>query len=682
MLRSLTLAALLAVLVLVSPARADTSVTVGFETGPALDTPITTEYLQSSFVSFQKSDAPRPYRKAAPGKARSGTVVANIGADLCQLEVDDAIECEFPVGGTAARLTRTARSITLYAGLFEASQQAVTVQLIAYRADGSVAATGTAEPVTTAGFTKEVRVTSAAADIARFIVRIGGGGAIGARVGFDDLTLSYPDNALPDVALSVPPGEVAVPQGGSVDVPVTVTRLNGSAGPLTFSTTALPQGVTATFAGTTLRLRAAAGAPRTPLDVARDITITADPRGDGGVAPAARTARLPVRVSAAYELVGPTTAGVPACGSTELALRLERDRAFTSTVRLEAKNLPAGVTATFEPGSEIPPGGGFYVDIKLRLSSAAPFVAAPVTVEATSPLKTSSLTLAVEPAASTAMVRYPSVKLIAPRQLHPGNAVQLDGTGFCAGTTVRVGNDAATADAVVEDGGRSLRFITPRLATSGRLTIVPPAGAAYDAATPVDVDTFRSTKALPFENYDYGGLSFEEAEEVFGADDLLTRVNPCFPFGSCPVTLPVPDPTALLVVPVIDWIMQSTHGHCFGIARAEQGWVQVPASLKRWTSAGRAFSITKTRGVSSYLDGQHGRRPRPSSSRRGSSAGEASRISSRPSVTNSPRAASRWSACGRVRAGTRCSPTTSSTIPTGVPTSSSPTATCRSWTAS
>ncbi len=133
----------------------------------------------------------------------------------------------------------------------------------------------------------------------------------------------------------------------------------------------------------------------------------------------------------------------------------------------------------------------------------------------------------------------------------------------------------------------------------------PPVGAAYDAATPVDVDTFRSTKALPFENYDYGGLSFEEAEEVFGADDLLTRVNPCFPFGSCPVTLLVPDPTALLVVSVIDWIMQSTHGHCFGIARAEQGWVQVPASLKRWTSAGRAFSITKTRGVSSYLDGQH-----------------------------------------------------------------------------
>ncbi len=203
----------------------------------------------------------------------------------------------------------------------------MTVQLLAYRADGSVAATGTAQPVTAAGFSKEVSVASDAADIARFIVRVDGNGAIGARVGFDDLTLVYPDSALPDVALSVTPGEVAVPQGGSVDVPVTVTRLNGSAGPLTFSATGLPLGVTATFTGSTLRLRAAANAPRTPLDVARDSTIVADPRGDGAVAPATRTTKLPLRVSSPFELVGPATAGVPPCGVAELALRLERDRA-------------------------------------------------------------------------------------------------------------------------------------------------------------------------------------------------------------------------------------------------------------------------------------------------------------------------------------------------------------------
>ncbi len=183
-------------------------------------------------------------------------MAANIGADLCQFEVDDAIECEFPVGGTAGRLTRTARSITLYAGLFETSQRPVTVQLIAYRADGSVAATGTAEPVTTAGFTKAVSVTSAAADIARFIVRIGGDGAIGPG----RLRRPHARQRL-RTSRSACAGEVASRAGPSTcrhgD------RLNGSAGRLV-STTACA-GRHGTFAGTTLRLRAAAA----PKDATR-----------------------------------------------------------------------------------------------------------------------------------------------------------------------------------------------------------------------------------------------------------------------------------------------------------------------------------------------------------------------------------------------------------------------------
>ena len=72
------------------------------------------------------------------------------------------------------------------------------------------------------------------------------------------------------MALSVPPGEIALAPGASRDIPITVTRLNGSAGPLTFTATGLPAGVTAAFTGTTLRLTAAVNAPRTPLDVPRD----------------------------------------------------------------------------------------------------------------------------------------------------------------------------------------------------------------------------------------------------------------------------------------------------------------------------------------------------------------------------------------------------------------------------
>ena len=111
------------VLVLAGPAAAaaPTEVTVNFDTGPALDTPITNQYAASAFVSFNIADAPRPYRKtAAPGAARSGTTVANIGADLCELETPDD-DCEFPIGWTGGRLTRTASGIRFYAGLFQPS---------------------------------------------------------------------------------------------------------------------------------------------------------------------------------------------------------------------------------------------------------------------------------------------------------------------------------------------------------------------------------------------------------------------------------------------------------------------------------------------------------------------------------------------------------------------------------
>ena len=66
------------VLVFAAPAAADTNVVVNFETGPALNTPITTQYQASAFVSFSQADGYRPYRKAV-----GNNVVANIGADLC-----------------------------------------------------------------------------------------------------------------------------------------------------------------------------------------------------------------------------------------------------------------------------------------------------------------------------------------------------------------------------------------------------------------------------------------------------------------------------------------------------------------------------------------------------------------------------------------------------------------------
>ena len=324
----------------------------------------------------------------------------------------------------------------------------------------------------------------------------------------------------------------------------------------------------------------------------RDITITATP-GNGDVAPAPRTVKLPARVMRPFLLSGPDTVAVPACGGLDVALKLERDRAYTGTIKLAAKNLPTGVTATFEPGPDIPAGGPVDVDVRMRLTAAGDVAPGKITVEADAqPIQ---IDLAM---AHTARITYPGTRLTAPRKLGPGGLVNLDGD-FCAGSRVRVGT--AETDATLE--GRTLSFRVPRLATSGPLTILPPGGTPY-VVTDVEVDTFRSAGALPFENFPYGGFSYEEALETFGADDLLTQINACWPFGTCTVTLPIPDPTGAIIVPILDQILQSTGGHCFGIARAEQGWAANPASLRRFT-AGTVFSATKTASMSGYLDGQH-----------------------------------------------------------------------------
>ena len=158
---------------------------------------------------------------------------------------------------------------------------------------------------------------------------------------------------------------------------------------------------------------------------------------------------------------------------------MERDRTFNGTITLTVKGLPAGVTATPEP-AVIPPGGGFHVDVKIRLSADKPFVAAPFTVEAGGKVAT----YGVEPAAPTASLRTSESRLIAPRFLGEGSNVVLDGSGFCDGTKVRVGNDLARGRRDRHDGGRTLRFKTPRLATPGPITILPPHGAAVQDRRP------------------------------------------------------------------------------------------------------------------------------------------------------------------------------------------------------
>ena len=608
-----------------STARAAQTVVVDFEAGPTLNTtPVTDEYLTTSFVRFIREDLGfRPYRRSVvPARARSGSVVVDVGADVCTME-EVGENCEFPGAGTKGRLSRTATSVTVFAGLFRPAGggRQVTARLVALRADGSEAASSPAVPVNATNFRTPVTVTSAASDIAAFALHAEGPGATGgSALGFDDLTLTFPDNSLPDVSAAIGGGELVLLQGRSLDVPLRLQRLNGSAGPLRLSVSGLPAGITAALVpnpvtGTQDNAVLRLTAPPTAAASFTPFTVTADPQGNGSVGSAVRTAAGMLRVAANFELEAGATgpARLPHCAPVEFPLHVPRSSAFTGVITLTAENLPPGVTADFAPDDTLGPAGSFVYtpSLTLRRGTGAIPQAATVRVRASSPgAPDRTLLVPVAVATPTATIAGSGTGF-APMRERDGDERSLSGNGFCAGTHVEVGSAAASVPATVAADGRSLRFRIPRLALDGPVTVVPPGpGAPYDTANALDVRTFRNYYGFQFDNFDWGSLSFAELIDVVGADELFKRVNPCWPIYDCSFLTPIPNPWALASWQVMNGLVQASDGHCFGIMRTQQELLAGRVGYDRFTQgADHPYALGSSSGPGSelrhYLDGRH-----------------------------------------------------------------------------
>jgi len=625
--QALTLA-LLAALLVVPAARADT-ITIDFETGPPIGTAINDDYLTSSFTRFQLADFGfRPYRKTvAAGLAHSGTTVANIGPDLCgPAEGQQGADCEFVFGGTTARFSHTASSVTLYVGRFTADGNPENAQLKAFNAGGTQIASSALTAVPLApGFSTPVTVSSAGNDIAR--VQLQFTETTGVLVGFDDLTIDFPAGTVADVSLSGPVNPTTVLQGTTTDVPISLTRINGSNGPVTLSASNLPTGVSATFTpnpvpGTqdaaVMHLTATDTAPQ--FFQPQDVTVTAASiPPDANVLPEPRTLHVPVTVRTQFELsrVGSGPVQVPHCAPADVGLRVQRDFAFATqgkVVNLAVGPLPAGVTAEFLPSATISPNGGLIAEPTLRFRRGTQNVPAgfATTVTATAlnaPTRTLSLTLAG--AAPTAALDATTLSGAVPGRLQPGSTIRLTGNGFCPGTKVRVGNDLAEVDPTIDPSQTALTFQLPRLATTGNVKVVPPGGAtAYASTNTITVRSTRNVNGFQFNNPGWGNLSFDEITSLVGTEEMFLSTNPCWPFYDCTIALPIPDPIAFAKWQIIEQVVQESGGHCFGISRFLQ-----EIGARRITNAQFAPGVTTTFGLPSrsgpnealshYLDHRH-----------------------------------------------------------------------------
>lgn len=614
--------------------------TIEFDTAPP---PLGLPLDGQGDVSFPKALGFRPYRvEVGATRAHSGASVGDLGRCVQEAEASgkNPGSCEGFQAQTTGVLARTANSVSLFAGRIgpilpgEEPEQAI---LHAYDAAGNPLDTAGPLPLSES-FSSHLEVSSAAGAIARFRVEaVSGpnGGNAGPDLGIDDLAVNFADGGEPDFAVSAPSEVLALVQGQELAVPVQISRVNGSNGPIELSVSDLPTGVSAapvivesSQSSATIVLRADPSAPDTDF-TPKEATITADPLGNPNVGPAPRTTTVLVRVAAAFELgVGGYSGAnpppgdavrieVPDCAVAEVPFSVSRDIAMDRSISLsleadtkEGGDLGAGLSTEILPGAEVPPGGNLVAHGTLR------FRTAPGSDLALRPIRGFLVgTVGSGPAASThrfpielvraqphAMAEVRASKsafALTPRFGKDGTPVHIHGTGFCPGTTVEVGNEGGLARPSLLDE-HTLAFTVPRYATGGQVTINPPGGfASYHTDGEMVVDSVRNSDGFRFSNPDFKSLSLAEFTKAFGADDLFVRVNPCWPFGDCSVSTGFLDPIAAAEWGVMGKLFEA---HCFGMVLGSLELTSGKEPYRQFTSGNRVYDLPNSYGPSSAVE--------------------------------------------------------------------------------
>jgi hypothetical protein len=287
---------LAAALLWAAPASAATK-TVTFDDLPP-NTTVDTQYEASHGVYWNGPDAGDGLFPFTRDVAES---IAHSGNQIADLSVCDPSPC--PEGFTASAigsLTTSASTIVVYVGaLGPGTAPPSNVMLTAFDSAGGVVGTDTTQVNEGQPIDQQLAVSLLSPEITSFEVN---GEPYFNGISMDDLSITTPDAPPPpDIALRVSSDPVNLRQGDSVDVPLTITRLNGSNGNVSLTVSGLPPGMGAslspnpvpgTQSNATLHLSAPEDAPA-PGSYS-ELTITATP--GAGAGSQARTAKKLVRI--------------------------------------------------------------------------------------------------------------------------------------------------------------------------------------------------------------------------------------------------------------------------------------------------------------------------------------------------------------------------------------------------
>ena len=547
-----------------------------------------------------------------------GSSLANSGTQVA--DISHCSGCEFFTPSVEGTFANAAQNASVRVGYFANSASpgdTATITLTVFDADGNALTSDSKSVTEGQGFRTLLSVSSSSANIVKF--RISGTDNVDTDklLGIDDLTFDNPAGVPPDFTLTPASTLVNVNQGSSATDAIAINRFNGSQGNVKFSASNVPNGMHVTFSpnpaasSTTMKITAGPNVKPTG-NTLPEIKVKGTP-ASAAAGPAPRTVKIAVQVKASFYITfGVAEVGVPPCSDVPVTVNVIYSPGFTGNVTLSFSGLPSGVQGKLNPVTVGPPtDGGFVSPSTLTLTSDTDFSSASSDVTVTGqsgPLTATSIDKITVSRVAPSITSVSPAAGRAPQGLQGGSKVIVTGKGLCPGKQeLAFGNQLAELTPVpVSPGGTQLQAIVPRLATTGKVYAFPAGGniltfGSTASPDPFTVDNYRDTSGFSFTNSDQfqsnvGGYSFSDVSDVFGYDQTHIGVNPCWPFGDCSVTTPIPDPFALLFWAIVNHF-GGENGQCFGFSLGSQRLLhgdqrysafpsQNPAVTNVWNLAG------------------------------------------------------------------------------------------------
>jgi hypothetical protein len=580
---------------LVHPAT-DVQYTANFEAtgGINVGDQVTNQYPFVTFDSFNATGYGFTFGSAPGNQTITQTslenpFVSSSGAHSGSDSGDVTCPSEFCTSGTFGVLNYSADSISVYAG--DASAITETVELDAYDANGNYLGSDTASSPG-GGANTLLSYTSSGAPIGFFVICLGHSGNQ-TDLNIDDLTISVPSGAAPTVGVTAGASGYEVGRDGTIQIPLAVHRVNGATGSVSIAVGGTTANVTAsaTQPGTgntaTLTVSASHSAPLTavPLTISASATDT--------VSQPAATVTITVVVP--LTLVAPSSRTSQVCGS--------------STLQVEAQVAPGepGAQVTFSTGFS-PSAPGLTASVTSPVTISGGLADTTVNLSSTGGgsnthlLVTAMLSNGDSATSSVAITRVgPTITAVdaidlsssgtpfaghvamTPRAEGAGSVIEVYGHGFCNSAIVTVGNALATVTATPQHLSTNdyIRITTPRLATTGSVTVTAGSPAATSTASTdqLTVDSYRDVNAWSFENFN-PDLNFADLTQAFGAHQTYVQVDPCsfltLGLGSCAANI-VPDPLAEMWLGIAQ--AAASTGTCFGFSLSTQRILEGEAAL-------------------------------------------------------------------------------------------------------